>query len=49
MKGNSYRYSFNGQEKDDEVSGNGNSYTATHWQYDPRLGIIVLLAIIPLS
>ncbi|MBK7309681.1 MAG: hypothetical protein KBG47_11860 [Bacteroidia bacterium] len=38
MKGNSYRYSFNGQEKDDEVSGNGNSYTATHWQYDPRLG-----------
>jgi hypothetical protein len=25
-------------EKDDEVSGNGNSYTATYWQYDSRLG-----------
>ena len=33
-----YRYGFNGQEKDDEVSGNGNSYTAEFWQYDPRLG-----------
>ncbi|MBA3899878.1 MAG: hypothetical protein H0X62_06650, partial [Bacteroidetes bacterium] len=33
-----YRYAFNGQEKDDEVSGNGNSYTAEYWQYDPRLG-----------
>jgi hypothetical protein len=25
-------------EKDDEISGNGNSYTAEFWQYDPRLG-----------
>ncbi len=25
-------------ERDDEVSGNGNSYTAEYWQYDPRLG-----------
>jgi len=33
-----YRHGFNGMEKDDEVSGNGNSYTATFWQYDPRLG-----------
>jgi RHS repeat-associated protein len=33
-----YRYGFNGQEKDDEVAGNGNSYTATFWQYDTRLG-----------
>ena len=33
-----YRYGFNGQEKDDEVAGNGNSYTATFWQYDSRLG-----------
>ncbi len=33
-----YRYGFNGQEKDDEVSGNGNSYTAEFWQYDSRLG-----------
>ncbi|HET6228025.1 MAG TPA: hypothetical protein VFF27_17205, partial [Bacteroidia bacterium] len=33
-----YRYGFNGQEKDDEVVGNGNSYTAEFWQYDARLG-----------
>ncbi|MEX0968183.1 MAG: RHS repeat-associated core domain-containing protein [Bacteroidia bacterium] len=33
-----YRYGFNGQEKDDEISGAGNSYTAEYWQYDSRLG-----------
>ena len=33
-----YRYGFGGQEKDDEVSGSGNSYTAAFWQYDARLG-----------
>ncbi len=33
-----YRYGFNGQEKDDEIAGAGNSYTAMFWQYDPRLG-----------
>ena len=33
-----YRYAFNGMEKDDEVKGNGNSYTTTFRQYDPRLG-----------
>ena len=33
-----YRYGFGGQEKDDEISGEGNSYTAQFWQYDPRLG-----------
>jgi hypothetical protein len=33
-----YRFGFNGQEKDDEVDGAGNSYTAEFWQYDPRLG-----------
>jgi RHS repeat-associated protein len=33
-----YRYGFNGQEKDDEVAGSGNSYTAEYWQYDSRLG-----------
>jgi RHS repeat-associated protein len=33
-----YRYGFNGMEKDDEAKGNGNHYT-TYWrQYDPRLG-----------
>ena len=31
-----YRYGFNGQEKDNEISGSGNSYTAEYWQYDPR-------------
>ena len=33
-----YRYGFNGQEGDDEVYGNGKSYTAEYWQYDSRLG-----------
>ena len=33
-----YRYGFQGQEMDDEVSGKGNSYTAEFWQYDSRLG-----------
>jgi RHS repeat-associated protein len=33
-----YRYGFGGQEKDDEISGEGNNYTAEFWQYDPRLG-----------
>jgi RHS repeat-associated protein len=33
-----YRYGFQGQEKDDEVAGAGNSYTAEFWQYDSRLG-----------
>ncbi|MBI9036482.1 MAG: hypothetical protein JEZ03_18650 [Bacteroidales bacterium] len=35
---NSYRYGFNGMEKDDEIAGAGNSYTAEFWQYDSRLG-----------
>jgi RHS repeat-associated protein len=33
-----YRYGFNGMEKDDELAGEGNSYTAQFWQYDSRLG-----------
>ncbi|NII25345.1 hypothetical protein HB364_09650 [Pseudoflavitalea sp. X16] len=33
-----YRYGFNGQEKSNEIKGNGNSYTAEFWEYDPRLG-----------
>ncbi len=36
--GLSYRFAFNGQEKDDEVSGAGNTMTAEFWQYDIRLG-----------
>ncbi|NIG52803.1 RHS repeat domain-containing protein [Chitinophaga sp. Cy-1792] len=33
-----YRYGFNGQEKSDEIKGDGNSYTAQFWEYDPRIG-----------
>jgi RHS repeat-associated protein len=36
--GMEYRYGFNGMEKDNEVKGTGNSYTAEFWQYDSRLG-----------
>tara|TARA_B110000091_G_scaffold153349_1_gene163203 strand:+ start:4196 stop:5143 length:948 start_codon:yes stop_codon:yes gene_type:complete len=36
--GNSkYRYSFNGMEKDNEVAGDGNSFTTQFRQYDPRI------------
>jgi len=34
-----YRYGFNTQKKDDDVAGDGNSYTAVFWQYDSSLGI----------
>ncbi|MBX3165292.1 MAG: peptidoglycan DD-metalloendopeptidase family protein [Bacteroidetes bacterium] len=33
-----YRYGFNGQEKTDEISGNGNHNTAQFWEYDTRTG-----------
>jgi phosphopantetheine adenylyltransferase len=33
-----YRYGFNTQEKDDEIAGVGNIYTAEYWEYDSRLG-----------
>ncbi len=33
-----YRFGFNGQEKDDEVAGAGNTNTALFWEYDTRLG-----------
>ncbi|WPQ66303.1 hypothetical protein SIO70_15690 [Chitinophaga sancti] len=32
-----YRYGFNGQERSDEMKGEGNSYTAEFWEYDPRI------------
>jgi RHS repeat-associated protein len=32
-----YRYGFNGMEKDDEVKGEGNSYSTEFRQYDPRI------------
>lgn len=34
----SYRYEFYGMEKNNEVKGEGNSYTTQFRQYDPRLG-----------
>jgi RHS repeat-associated protein len=34
----SYKWGFNGMEKDNEIFGAGNSYTADFWQYDSRLG-----------
>jgi RHS repeat-associated protein len=33
-----YLFGFNGAEKDNEVKGEGNSYTTEFRQYDPRLG-----------
>jgi RHS repeat-associated protein len=33
-----YRYGFNGMEKDDELAGEGNSYTTHFRQYDSRIG-----------
>ena len=33
-----YRYGFNGQEKDDEIEGSGNSYDYGARNYDSRLG-----------
>jgi RHS repeat-associated protein len=32
-----YRFGFNTQEKDDEISGSGNLYTAEYWEYNSRL------------
>ncbi len=33
-----YRFSLNGQEKDDEIYGKGNATSAEFWEYDGRLG-----------
>jgi RHS repeat-associated protein len=35
---NSYRYGFQGQEKDDEIKGEGNSINYTFRMHDPRVG-----------
>ena len=35
---NAYTYGFNGQEKDDEIKGSGNSYDFGARSYDPRIG-----------
>ena len=34
----SYRFSFNGQERTDEITRMGNHTTALYWEYDTRLG-----------
>jgi RHS repeat-associated protein len=33
-----FRFGFGGQEKSDDIKGEGNSYTAEFWEYDPRIG-----------
>jgi RHS repeat-associated protein len=38
ISGDGYRFGFMGFERDNEVKGNGNSYTTEFRQYDPRLG-----------
>ncbi|MBR9831655.1 hypothetical protein GYB57_05885 [bacterium] len=45
--GAAYRYGFQGQERDDEIKGSGNSYNYTFRMHDPRLGRF--LSIDPLS
>ena len=35
---NSYRYGFQGQEKDNEIKGEGNSYDFGARMLDPRVG-----------
>ncbi len=36
--GSSYRYGFQGQEKDDEIKGEGNSINYKYRMHDPRIG-----------
>ena len=38
MQGDGYRYSFQGQEHDDEVKGEGNSVNYKYRMHDPRVG-----------
>jgi RHS repeat-associated protein len=45
--GNSYRYGFQGQEKDNELKGDGNSLNYTFRMHDPRVGRF--FAVDPLS
>lgn len=37
-QGEGYRYGYQGSEKDNEIKGNGNSYTTYFRQLDPRVG-----------
>ena len=43
MSVDGYRFGFQNQEKDDEVKGEGNSYTTEFRQLDPRLGRWLIL------
>ena len=38
IQGDGYRYSFQGQEHDDEIKGDGNSVNYKYRMHDPRLG-----------
>src|SRR5690554_1089619 len=38
IRNSSYRYGFNGMEKDDNIKGEGNSYDFGARMYDPRVG-----------
>jgi RHS repeat-associated protein len=38
INGSSYRYGFNGKQKDDELYGDGNAYDFDARMYDPRIG-----------
>ncbi len=38
LPGSNYRYGFQGQERDDEIKGNGNSVNYKYRMHDPRLG-----------
>ena len=38
LKSQDYAYGFHGLEHDDEIKGEGNSYTTEFRQYDPRVG-----------
>src|SRR5690554_1351281 len=35
---NSYKFGFQGQESENEIYGEGNTYSAEYWMYDARLG-----------
>ena len=43
ISGDGYRYGYQGSEKDDEVKGDGNSYTTEFRQLDPRVGRWIMI------
>ncbi len=47
VNSDAYRYGFQGQERDDEVKGEGNSYNYTYRMHDPRL--VRFFAVDPLT